>query len=160
MREMSHQLTFKERINITDYADIECKKALEKKGVYYTKFGFDHRECKIPSKQWFKFPKMLRAAPDFIVVADKTWFVEAKGCSSSLRLKIDDYHAYDEWDGNIIKGAGLLLYIYSTDLNYGEFVVFKTLKKKILLNCYPVEQYNDNSKEYYLRPTSMYGTRL
>ena len=107
MGEMSHQLTFKERINITDYADIECKKALEKKGVYYTKFGFDHRECTIPSKQRFKFPKMLRAAPDFIVVADKTWFVEAKGCSSSLRLKIDDYHAYDEWDGNIIISPSL-----------------------------------------------------
>ena len=57
-----------------------------------------------------KIPEKLRNTPDYMVIKDEAYLLEAKGCHDILRLKTDDMKSYNFWD-NLVK---LYVFVYST----------------------------------------------
>lgn len=87
-----------------------CEKYLERKNIYYKRFGWDYNIDKIPAHQFVKIPDYMRARPDFIIFTDKAYFLEVKGCKSYLGLKVCDMRAYAFWN-MVMK---LYFFIYSS----------------------------------------------
>ena len=105
---MSYKDDYKTR-NKRLVAEEMCVTYLKNNNITHTRYGFD---ClfDIKPKDFMKIPEKLRNTPDYMVIKDEAYLLEAKGCHNILRLKLDDMKSYNFWD-NLIK---LYVFIYST----------------------------------------------
>jgi hypothetical protein len=150
---LNHNSTFKQRSTIPDIADEKFQEyAVKNDNILYCKrYGFDERTSGMNISTWMAIPKELRASPDFFIISKDRipCFVEVKGCTNILRLKLDDLDVYNEWNGKIIKDIKLYFYIYSVAYNTGISISLNNL----LDNCFNLKhtmgRYEDNGKEYY-----------
>ena len=95
--------------------------------------------------------RVVRNAPDFIVINKKLSFVEVKGGWYAINLKIKDFESYEEWN-NTLK---VFYYFYFYNVKKFISVSHDTLIKYIHL-CKigqykkDVKKYDD--KKYYIIP--------
>ena len=97
---MSYKDDYKTR-NKRLVAEEMCVTYLKQNNITHTRYGFD---ClfDIKLKDFMKIPEKLRNTPDYMVIKDEAYLLEAKGCHNILRLKLDDMKSYNFWD-NLIK---------------------------------------------------------
>ena len=126
-------------------AEEKCLHYLQENNIIHTRYGFD---ClfDIKSKDFMKIPKKLRNTPDYMVISDNAYLLEAKGCHDILRLKLDDMKSYNFWD-NLIK---LYVFIYSTMEKSHKIISYAKLSDIAIL-C-TMSYYEDNGKAYYKIP--------
>ena len=126
-------------------AEEMCVTYLKNNNITHTRYGFD---ClfDIKPKDFMKIPEKLRNTPDYMVIKDEAYLLEAKGCHNILRLKLDDMNSYNFWD-NLIK---LYVFIYSTMEKKHKIVPYNKLSD-IAHTC-SMSYYKDNGKGYYKIP--------
>lgn len=143
--------TYEERNNgRVDLAQQKLEKYLKHKKYYYQRFGWDEKDKKIPSREWYQFPKFVKSMPDTIVIHPKLGFIfmETKGCRDYLGLKQDDITQYVEWN----KIAQIFIAIYSTTANQLYIVPLVVLVSLLEDNDIPKDKYPDNNKIYFKIP--------
>ena len=143
---MSYKDDFKKR-NSTIIAEPKCEEWLKKNNVVYTRYGFDAL-FDIKPKDFMKIPDLIRCTPDFMVIGKNACFIEAKGCSDILRIKVDDLKSYLRWD----KICPVYLFVYSTTFKSKKVETIKKINDYIHLGVVPRGVYPDNGKEYYKIP--------
>jgi len=153
---MTHRSNFKERALAPDIAEEKFKEYCEnsKKITYWKQTGFDERKSNMDKNDFFAIPYLIRAMPDFFVIADKKPFwIEVKGCRAELRVKKHDLLWYSSWnlmsEAMDSKMCRLFLFIYSTHLGKEFVISYDSLVSLIEDNNYPVFTYPDSKKEYY-----------
>lgn len=143
---MSYKDDYKTRNSRGDIADSKCESYLKERNTYYIRYGFDQQEDRIPSDKFFKISKVIRSQPDFIIINNKSYFLEVKGCQDILRLKLDDMQAYNFWD-NIMS---LYIFTYSATKRKHKIIPYNKLSD-IAHTC-SMSYYKDNGKGYYKIP--------
>ena len=145
---MDYKKSFKERYG-SPIAEPKSEEYFRGKGYVYFRYGVDGGDI-IPKDKFIKLPEVIQKTPDYVLIANQSYFVEVKGCSNILRLKVKDLEYYKFWNG--IPGMKLLFFIYSTHLNDHKQVWFHKIMTMIDENNYEVDRYPDNGKEYYKIP--------
>ena len=83
------------RINI---AEIKAQQHFKAKGMTLLRYGFDEKDPMVKVDEWFKLPEIVRSSPDFIVIHNKSAFVEVKGFYQELKIKVHDLIMMNYWD--------------------------------------------------------------
>ena len=88
---------FKDRIKDTTTHDM-AKRFFEIKKISYCEYGI--QQVKVFGKEGtYGLPKQVLKAPDFITLTkDAEKFIEVKGCSRFLNLKVNDIKYYHFWN--------------------------------------------------------------
>tara|TARA_Y100000310_G_C20339770_1_gene649220 strand:- start:83 stop:595 length:513 start_codon:yes stop_codon:yes gene_type:complete len=141
------ELTYDERnINRVNRAEIMAIRSFEKWGVNYVRFGFDEKEKRVDSQDWWNIPEVIRNAPDFIVFSRTTCFFEAKGYRGNLKIKIADWESYATWNH--------MMSLYFLACNFDSYrtylLHFRDLDMYIKSPFTKKGVYDDNKKPFYI----------
>ena len=96
---MSNQYQdFKDRTKDNTETHDRAKRFFEIKKISYCEYGI--QQVKVFGKEGtYGLPKQVLKAPDFITLTkDKERFIEVKGCSRFLNLKVNDIKYYHFWN--------------------------------------------------------------
>lgn len=107
------------------------------------RFGIDAMNRDFTGSEFTKIPKILRAAPDYIVIMQQAYFVEVKGFRDCLKIKHQDLVTYKKWD----KILPVRFYIYDCDKM--ESHPMSLLKILDLAKRSKTKRYQNNNQEYY-----------
>ena len=135
---------FENRINL-NIAENKAVKFYKDQGIKIIRYGFNgyDEEERIEKQDFFKIPEKMRKLPDYLIITDKAYLLEVKGCNDILRIKTMDMQGYDFWD----KIVPIVLFAYSTAFNACYRVKYYKLKE-LLKDMGKKDVYPDNNKEF------------
>lgn len=143
---MNHKEPYNKRKK-DNTSELKFEEVMKQNNVPFVRFGIDARDSNVTALQFLKMPKFIRNAPDYVILKTQAKFVEVKGCTETLKLKLSDMASYIYWD----KYMPVYFFIYSTTYNNYKFIKVSNLTN-LAKKC-PVKQFNDPSptdkKEYY-----------
>ena len=126
-------------------AEPKAEQFYKSKNIPIIRYGFDQYdpEKRIEKKDFYKVPELIRALPDYVIIPKKPYFLEVKGCTDVLKVKIPDMKGYDVWD----KIMPIIVFAYSNLNKHCYRVPYQRLKE-LLYSMGTKGKYPDNNKEY------------
>ena len=98
--------------------------------------------------------RVVRNAPDFIVINKKLSFVEVKGGGSTIGIKRKDFKSYGEWN----KTLKVFYYLYF--YKHEDYKIISHDKLKDIVPDCEIQQYPDytkyDDKKYYIIPYEVF----
>jgi len=126
MPESSKIINFNKRNEPSNIAEDLCISWMKKDGEY-RRLGFDEKNDRVKSKTFYDIPHLIRCLPDFVWFKDcYHFFIEVKGCTDSLKMKIRDWLCYERW--NEICEGRLYFYIYSVKTGRSYWIALQALR--------------------------------
>ena len=142
---MDYRQPVEKRLLASNIAEEKCEEYLNTvKGLHWSRFGFDETNNNVPFVQFRKVPGLIRNAPDYVCIASKPFFIEAKGFKDGLKIKEADLKSYSYWN------SIMDLYFFAYDCHREKF---HKLPYSYILKVLPVsgiDKYKDNNKQYYI----------
>ena len=141
----NHNESFEKRMSV-NIAEDKALKFYKSQNIKIARCGFDYqnKEQRIEKEDFFKIPELIRCLPDYIIMVDRAYLLEVKGCNDLLKVKIKDMHGYDFWE----KIVPLVFFIYSSSLKHCYRVRYDRLKE-VLFSIGKKGIYPNDNKQYY-----------
>ena len=115
--------------------------------IWFQRFGITTRDSYIMPKDYFyKIPKIIKAAPDYLMIKNKFHFVECKvAAGDHVKIKEHDMKHYTSW-----ASVGDLLFFIHNRLTRESFIVEYHYVSELIANSeYEQGMYPENGKYFW-----------
>tara|TARA_Y100000768_G_scaffold80227_1_gene57077 strand:- start:20576 stop:21076 length:501 start_codon:yes stop_codon:yes gene_type:complete len=148
--EQKMQNNLHKRIKFGEIGEHKFEDFCKRNDIWCQRFGITTRDSyAIPKQMFYKIPKLIKSAPDFLMVNKKFHFVECKMADKNsgmhVKIKQHDMKHYQTW-ANV---GDLLFYIYNFKYNEAYLVEFYYIAEFINNKDYKQGMYNENGRYYY-----------
>ena len=138
------------RIRFGEIGEHKFEDFCKKNDIWCQRFGITTRDSyAVPKNMFFKIPKLIQAAPDFLMVNKKFHLVECKMADNKdgnhVKIKQHDMKYYQAWS-NV---GDLLFFIHNRTYNESWFVEHYYVADAIQHRDYKQGMYKENGKYYY-----------
>ena len=131
---------YDERLKAGNISESKAEEFYKSKNIPITRCGFNEQD---KTKNFYKIPNLVRSLPDYVIIPKKAYFLEVKGCTDRLKVKLVDMKGYDVWN----KIIPIIIFAYSSSNKHCYRVTYQRLKE--LLDLMGTKgTYPDNNKEY------------
>ena len=152
------------RIKFGEIGEHKFEAFCKRHEIWCQRFGVTTRDSyMMPKDLFFKIPKLIRSAPDYLMVNKKFHFIECKMADKKtgehVKIKEHDMSHYLVWN-NV---GDLLFYIYNFKYNESYFIDSHYIFEFIQNKNYKQGMYKENGKYYYEVPMDdirAYGRQL
>ena len=85
----NYKQSFEERMSV-DIAEPKAVKFYKSKNIKIVRYGFNYQDAddRIEKEDFFKIPELMRCLPDYLIITNKAYLLEVKGCNDLLKIKI------------------------------------------------------------------------
>ena len=115
--------------------------------IWFHRFGITTKEgYAMPKDMFYKIPKLIKSAPDYLMIKNKFHFVECKVASEDhVKIKEHDMKHYTSW-----ASVGDLLFFIHNRLTRESFIVEYHYVSDLIANSeYEQGMYPENGKYFY-----------
>ena len=118
--------------------------------IWFHRFGITTKEgYAMPKDMFYKIPKLIKSAPDYLMIKNKFHFVECKMADkptgTHCKMKEQDMQHYASW-----ANVGSLLFFIHNELLKESFIVEHHYISELIANCeYEQGMYPENGKYFY-----------
>ena len=144
------QTGLEKRIQFGEIGEHKFEAFCKRNEIWCQRFGVTTRDSyAMPKDMFYKIPKLIKSAPDFLMVKNKFHFVECKMADKKdgdhVKIKEHDMKHYQIWN-NV---GDLLFFIHNRTFNESYFVEHYYMVDAIQNRDYKQGMYNENGKYYY-----------
>tara|TARA_R110000824_G_scaffold10990_2_gene47962 strand:+ start:9973 stop:10449 length:477 start_codon:yes stop_codon:yes gene_type:complete len=147
MDDAKQDFAYRNSENREDIAQRMAEEYFTRKKIFWRILGSDPKDDDpIPRDMFLKMPPLIQKMPDMFAINSKFVFVEVKGCKEYLKLKLDDWVQYVQWN----EIAKVMFFIYSASEQKSFLFYLEAFHG--MLETATIGKYNDNGKVYFEIP--------